>query len=715
MASIIENKKAESDSNIQKVAAFRQELYRFATDYNYANTTDILRKGETIYKGIIDKRFDGASQMAQFYSLLLQLAEPFRANDLLKINEIEKAPTNIQGIVTTILECFNDFPQRSYLPSLMEPKLEKVIDDVKKYNIPEKFFIIKIANLWLNEIRNIHNKPENYTAEIAIELSPTLELDEKEEVVENATETINLPILLHNHGLHSAKEIVLTIKITDGSGMIPPENSALVHWNHENNKSIPVELIKNETKIINIKVIRSTKCTIDISLKFKELTEREKTSKIREPIIYSSRIIDYKKIKQNPYILTTPIPEKLWDLLVYERNEILNELMDEIKKVKQKNNEGCFLALKGLRRTGKSTLLRHLCSEVYNVGVLPVEIDSLLWRIEWEKDENRGYPWKPNKFLIKVALAIIYNIRFRKNQFDEALEKQAKKISDIEDFQVLISQLLESIKIPILLVFDEADSLGELSWFKDDILFLCFKSLLEKKMKIIILFSYDIMSPFWNNISNNSKLLFKCVRTKLLSRNSTINLAVKPANLIFTPIAEEYLWRITGGYPALVQLICHYLLMNSDKQKGILNPVRASKLREVVQNIFNSKDAQQYIDYLDYLKYGFNSNEINLLITLISCKRIEFDTGFITPLYLTPDSPTIFATDELLHLYGERWQQDQNDLKTVQKEIRDAANGLVTKEIIEIVDNINRRVLRLRVGFFLLYDPYINNWGTKNE
>ena len=84
MASIIENKKAESDSNIQKVAAFRQELYRFATDYNYANTTDILRKGETIYKGIIDKRFDGASQMAQFYSLLLQLAEPFRANDSFK-------------------------------------------------------------------------------------------------------------------------------------------------------------------------------------------------------------------------------------------------------------------------------------------------------------------------------------------------------------------------------------------------------------------------------------------------------------------------------------------------------------------------------------------------------------------------------------------------------------------------------------------------------
>lgn len=685
-----------------------------------ASLSDWLTQGRETYRRASLVGLGVADQMEQFYDLLSSMSESFSPVDFREIPDITEMPDGIQEVMEVANRFSNPSSRDGFPVSKREQTLEEARERCRECSTPEAALLRMIVDEWLDKIRQVSRAPYRHQAKVVVGLTPSLAVGDKEEESKDQRWMVRLPVAVHNHGPGRAYGVKIIVK---GAGSHftwsvdrPPEESLF---------SIK-ELKSGEIKVYTITFQHAGQCSLSVGGHFfTESTagpEQIQTmlydfpGPVRENSLLASR---------NPYILTPPIPKEYWNTLVYEREGQLRSLMDSVR-----GGRPGLIALKGLRRTGKTTLLRHFCDMVSDadVGGLAVYIDCLNWRLQWEKDKKEGHPWNVEVFLHKVASVILQVARYR--EFSLSATLQEDEGSAFEQFSRFMQQVRDQIAPrPLVLVFDEADSLVYFPDFRE-LLILGFKPIADG-LHVHVVMSYDLVNSMWEHMWTQDRLTFADdVRTPLLSRKATNDLATNPLGLRYTPLAAEFLWRVTGGYPALIQLVCHHLVEDIRARKVISDGViRVADLKDVVGHILISRDERQYIDYL---RYGFGFEERRLLLTLIRHKAVDSQTGQLKQLSYVDNERTPEISQELCRRFLEDWARelleeaqnspesnpklirmlenaargmiDEESVNQYMPKLEEAAAGLLTKQVIDFYDGQElTNPLRLRVGFLNLF------------
>lgn len=114
---------------------------------------------------------------------------------------------------------------------------------------------------------------------------------------------------------------------------------------------------------------------------------------------------------------------------------------------------------------------------------------------------------------------------------------------------------------------------------------------------------------FWNHTR----------RLLLFTRSTTEKLAQKSQTLEYTDQALAYLWRTSGGYPSLVQLIC-YQVFEDWKKPGTQGQnqektITLARVRSALSNLLANTDVNQFFRYI--YRYSFTKEEREILSKVV--------------------------------------------------------------------------------------------------
>ena len=195
-----------------------------------------------------------------------------------------------------------------------------------------------------------------------------------------------------------------------------------------------------------------------------------------------------------------------------------------------------------------------------------------------------------------------------------------------------IEEMLENRKL--VLMFDEFEELHkrveDRKIDEDALSFL--RSLMLESSKIAFIFVgthrlTEIMGQYWSILFNIA--LHKKIDT--LSKEDTIDLVVKPVaryNMRYQDNAKEYIYRITGGHPYFVQLLCLELVDYHNRTKKSF--IDIDDINEVLEKILergyyhfrfvweqSEKDEKIFLAALAELENAFKMTNSEALLSLI--------------------------------------------------------------------------------------------------
>ena len=300
-----------------------------------------------------------------------------------------------------------------------------------------------------------------------------------------------------------------------------------------------------------------------------------------------------------------------------------------------RGGEGLWISLYGLRRIGKTSLLYRLENELPDLGkealptgdktpkleYVPVYIDCFSLRAQEQWDEEG--------VLRFIADVIRYEVQDRVPMANSIWPTDANPVLAFQQFiRAAYEDMGHDKRLVIML--DEADLLGEppFDTFALQLLF-DLQNLTRSTVPgfSLILATERAMGDVWADFAEpeeqqegsppkraGDKLFPVGMRLPLLAleEEEVKELANKVPELQYSDLALKYLWRVTGGYPSLVQAICYYIV--KDRLARQKSAVTLPVVRRIVDNFIRNKDAHPYINYLEL---GFTPSEWELLEGLV--------------------------------------------------------------------------------------------------
>jgi hypothetical protein len=352
---------------------------------------------------------------------------------------------------------------------------------------------------------------------------------------------------------------------------------------------------------------------------------------------------------RNPYLPDRPLrySRELEDFgSISSRLRALDEIKAELVN---RRGEGLWINLYGLRRIGKTSLLYHLEKDLpdlgkktsptgneapteddeVTLGFVPVYIDCFSLRAREQ--------WNEEGVLRFIANVIRYEVQDR---FPIANPIWPTDLDPVPAFHQFIRTVYEGIGRDkrLVVMLDEADLLGEppFNAFALQLLF----DLQNLTRSTVPGFSLipateraigDVWADFAESQEQQEGNPPKRARDKLfavdmrlpllaLEQDEVKEIASKVPELHYSGLALGYLWRVTGGYPSLVQVICYYIVKDrlARRKSAVTLPV----VRKIVDEFVRNKDAHPYINYLEL---GFTPSEWTLLEDLVwgRCGKID--------------------------------------------------------------------------------------------
>jgi hypothetical protein len=160
----------------------------------------------------------------------------------------------------------------------------------------------------------------------------------------------------------------------------------------------------------------------------------------------------------------------------------------------------------------------------------------------------------------------------------------------------------------------------------------------------------------------------------------------------FSGLAIDILWRLSGGWPGLVQLLC-YEVIEILRRDGKSIVADVGVVKKASGNIIQSPD---YKDLLAYLLGSLTINEFLLLGWLVNSGRIQLETSEILGI----------RSDTSLGYRIELHTSDQGPFECPEDMSKELWN-LKEKEIIEDLGGRTAARLRLRVGLLVNKNLYL--------
>lgn len=290
---------------------------------------------------------------------------------------------------------------------------------------------------------------------------------------------------------------------------------------------------------------------------------------------------------ENPFNTGSPADPKEF----YGRTNILNEILNFLAN----KNQNTFL-INGVRRIGKTSLLRKIQKEIPGKGYLPVYFDL----------QNKG-----EMVLSEVLYELMQAVNVELNISDDFEIKDFK-----ENFEIFEKEYLKSIlktNKNIVILFDEFDALGERKFIAEDertkhlayVQFVPYlQKIIEKNLALKFIFaigrSLGELAEYYGPIKKFSQVAeltyFELNESKELIEHLTENTISYPGKAI------EKIHQMTAGYPYLLQCLSSFLFDRAVENNSTkINP------DEIDQYVVQA--SKKYIGGLTWFWEGFKPEE----------------------------------------------------------------------------------------------------------
>jgi hypothetical protein len=336
---------------------------------------------------------------------------------------------------------------------------------------------------------------------------------------------------------------------------------------------------------------------------------------------------DVAEVK-NHYILDDPVYGKFFEEDP-SRKKIQEDIEEKIKAAAEGYGERSYYFW-GARKTGKTSLLFHLEKNLMKEEereesqhtFVTVYIPSVVL-IE-EPDMS------PKKFWGFLASQIWRSIRKHDNVELKSYPTSLKSemlLSEILYFLTELEGILGSPRpISLILMFDDADAIlyiGGQSGSErvgQTIMEKYLKPLEQSNMNL-----FTVLAGERHDEDFRKKYGPDLVRLGLFDRETTKKLENKSDPLKYSDQSLAYLWRVTGGYPSLVQLLCYQVIedwkreyrrweqssANPPDAKPIPHPpektITLVNVRQAMGNLFRNSEVMRFFDYI--YTYSFTDGE----------------------------------------------------------------------------------------------------------
>ena len=630
----------------------------------------------------------GAEALSKVYEMFDQLSEPLSDVDFPSPAELAGAPDSVCTAVEIAREAFQ---LRCPVEKMRLPLLK--VDDLVRTKLPQHSpecrLLRRWSTKWLGRIETID--PLNSRACLQIQLAPSLLPKEiEEEQIDEGTKRryVRLPLAIINNGPGPAFNI--NVQLEGGSQITvvgPPKAKVDL---------ATLDPDKIEVATFRFWQMHDEEISVVVKVTYDDFTRGHVSES--KPFTWPPLAKDIQGPIHNPFVIGRPVGSRAeFHTLFRGRDDQLRKLRQAIHDDEGKiKDQGTFIFIRGLRRTGKTSLILQFREQIRDQNFLLVYMDCLLFEQQIALAKE---PWSQERFLREVAGVVAATA---------SVELPADRdVGKLQEFEGFLQFVQERTRCRLILVFDEADAFGREAFGGFAKPVLQFFNKLKEIEGFLFVFVHELTNGFWEK----QDFPHEQVRVELLEPEDTKALATEVMpDLIYTPLALRYLWMITGGYPFLTQLVCHHLVeeLNErrDPEAGTLNGIiEIGDIKRVVAQIILSEDDRPQIDYL---RLGFSSEEKQLLLELARADDVDAKTGLVRPVKVAEKNGVrvqIRNRDECES--EEEHKRFHEQYGTEQR--RHAFQRLLTKEVLDRTGdrehNHHREGsnLRLRVGFLWLY------------
>lgn len=568
------------------------------------NLTNYLKEYQEAYELILTNSNTGYMGY-QFYTTAIKIYNSIEKNPFQQIQLLEPLP-----FVNNQMEHWLHAEKLIYQPirngwaswEKLAALLAQLNATAKNSLIgPEKKIISQLLRKWQENLEMIpqHSLP------LELRLSPSLEIDED---------------MVNDQG-YSAFQITIN--------------------NHSNFHAFDVKLniIENgESTSIEIGTVKSKKDKISEKIKVKDFAN----TKIYFSHLYHDRSDSTKPPGQQHYQERQrqfPAPTELDSPINLDqpfnpfepyypgnifvgREAIINQIEESIFR-----DSLPLLLILGMRRAGKTSLINYLMAtyrDEHPKRARCIKFPSSVF--------DRKLAWTNEEFLGVIARSILRDMAMTDMPTDLLMDSIQGNL-DESRFLDYIKKLKKNLNGQRLLIFfDDADYFEKKIKFGFDKLFPKLQELLNilKKTKdlnihFIFLGCTNILGNGWEE---DKDVLKKSLALNPLSRADVSTIAhCGETDFQFNELALEYLWRLTGGHPALTQYICNCVRFdysNNGTERTISLPI----IQKTIKNLVSNKDFRNYCWYI--VRFSLPREEIEILSEILDAIDTTTQQG---PLY----------------------------------------------------------------------------------
>jgi hypothetical protein len=636
---------------------------------------------------LVDLGVPGAGSQKAAYEEILKLiaAEPLDIFEpaLFSAAHSPAHSTVLQQLLASAQSAFAHRASKEEIADALEEFIRALSSD-EANSLPETGIIISVARRWLRALQQ-----ESDEALLVLENRTSLDLAQlEEELSEEESARLHLSLSIVNRGISEADHIFLTIQV-------PPENLE-IRIDRAEPKSAQEWVIP-----IGEKIRRNARVEKIIPITYKGaggLNLWVKYSSVRRPALFhTSEVLEIRLAPSsepaegddfaNPYIPDLPLLSRSqWETLAMGSHpRLLENILND-----QELPNGRLLVIRGCRRSGKTTLLRRIESELATSSTfLPVYIDLHSWHNELAQrqeplnDEALLYEFACVILDVSVAL-LAESIGFDsiemdrlsgpRGLLDNVREDMMLSRQSFEDFAISIE---EALGRKILLIIDELDWWIHRSAFGGDVetILGSLAAPSARKKSFSALLSHDWTSKGWER---KSPLTLLPRHVRFLRKEDIEKLSNAAQGVHFSGIAIDFIWRVSGGWPGLAQLV-FYVSLEVLRQKAQGLVVDVGVVKAAVGVMLESQD---YRRLLSYLLGSLTADELKLLKAMADL--IDLESGEIKEIRFHSVS-------------GYRLENPASLGEACDCDFQGLMESLKEKEIIEEAGGKSSK-LRLRVG-----------------
>lgn len=300
------------------------------------------------------------------------------------------------------------------------------------------------------------------------------------------------------------------------------------------------------------------------------------------------------KLIRQPYVADRPVS-------VYRGDRQLENYFSDTLNILPfaGGNDHEMVVLRAMRRSGATTLLYRYLDDLKDRGVISVYINMIIF--EREKSYSAG------EMLGLLAKRI--TSRIREDYHGKGVEqlKPTKDEIDPEEFRQFMRRARKIVGDKLVMIFDDADVLGEDALakapapkiFPSDDVEKIFTSLYGNDIPVVLRTGDNLGTGWTDQLRQITQDRAIEHRMRLLTRIE-VDALVRPPQAPFRYKQEAIseLYSTTGGHPALTQFVASAVIRQWCNRKTDDVAITVQHVKEAVEEITRDPDYRGYFNYI---------------------------------------------------------------------------------------------------------------------